>query len=191
MSKRKQKSTNSDQEAAQVVPSDHIAPGIGVRFVLGFLSLLVLFYVIYTNKFFSDHFLTPYVHFQTWLASVLLTIFGDHAVANGTELSSARTSLNVVKGCDGMEVTALYLIAILMVPFRWSSKWAGIGYGLLVLFMLNLVRILGLYLAQIYWPSGFETLHLHGGFALFTVAAIVMWVWWANWALRREKVNIA
>jgi exosortase/archaeosortase family protein len=159
------------------------------KYIGAFLGVLIGFYLIYTSAFFTKWFLDPYVHFQTVLSSAVLNLFGANTVADGTQLASARATLSVVKGCDGMEVTALYLIGVLLVPFQRSSKLAGLGYGLLVLFLLNLIRIIALYLAQVYYPASFEFLHLHGGFALFTVVAILMWTYWANWALKREKTT--
>jgi exosortase/archaeosortase family protein len=181
---KKNKKTDS-----QPVTEPQAATNSGWKYILSFLAILVGFYVIYTSTFFTEWLLEPYVHIQAVLASTVLNLFGLKTVANGTELAGAQATLSVVKGCDGMEVTALYLIGVLLVPFQRSSKLAGLGYGLLVLFVLNLIRIIGLYLTQIHYPAAFEFLHLHGGFALFTVVAILMWTYWANWALKREKTT--
>jgi len=105
----------------------------------------------------------------------------------GTTLAGQETTLNVAKGCDGLEASALYLIAVLLMPFSWRSKALGLLAGAAVLFVLNILRIVGLYLVMIYWPSAFEPLHIHGGFALFTIVAILLWVTWAGWAMRKEK----
>lgn len=161
-----------------------------LMYIAGFLFILILFYALYSNQYFADWIVEPYVRAQTWVASKLLNLCGFNTVADGTQLSGALATINVVKGCDGMEVTALYLIGVMMVPFDWKYKWRGIGYGLAVLVLLNLVRIIGLYLSQIYWQKAFEFLHLHGGFALFMVVAIFIWTSWANWALRKEKQDL-
>ena len=36
-------------------------------------------------------------------------------------------SLNVAKGCDGMEPLALFIIGVLLVPFAWRSIWIICG----------------------------------------------------------------
>ncbi len=157
-----------------------------LKYVGGFILLLSIFYSIYVSDIFKIGFLNPFVSFQAKLSSFLLNLMGQNTTTAGTQLIGT-TSLNVTKGCDGMEVTALYLIGVLLMPFAWRSKMWGVLTGLGVLFLLNLGRIVALYLSQIYWPSAFDFLHLHGGFALFTVVAIFMWARWANWAIRQER----
>jgi exosortase/archaeosortase family protein len=185
--KKEQGKQNQSQGASAVPVSAPTSRRPVLQYIGGFLALLVGFYALYTNAFFHENVLQPIVNTQAWLASKFLTLIGYPTGSDGSQISGALTSLNVQKGCDGMEVTALYLIGVLLVPFRWRSKWIGLGYGLAVLFVLNLLRIIILYLAQIHWPSAFEMLHLHGGFALFTVVTIFMWAHWANWAVRQEK----
>ena len=158
-----------------------------LKYLGGFLLLLILFYAVYISSFFETWVLTPFLSLQTKMASLSLNLFGMGTTASGATLVSQATSLNVAKGCDGMEASALYLIGVLLMPFNWRSKAVGFLMGAGVLFMLNLIRIIGLYLVKVYWPSAFEAAHIHGGFALFTIVAILMWAAWAGWAMRKEK----
>jgi exosortase/archaeosortase family protein len=158
-----------------------------LRYVGAFMGLLLIFYVVYSSNFFDQYFLQPIVSFQTKISSILLNLVGQTNTADGITLTGLNRSLNVSKGCDGMEVSALYLIGILLMPFSWRSKGVGLFWGFTVLFLLNILRIMGLFVTKMYMPSAFDFLHLHGGFALFTVVAIFMWMIWANWAIKKEK----
>lgn len=158
-----------------------------LKYLLGFVLLLVLFYAVYISPFFETWFLMPVLNLQTAISSFFLNLIGQGTIAEGAMLGGPQASLNVAKGCDGMEAMALYLIGVLLMPFTWRSKGVGLLLGAGVLFVLNLIRIIGLYLAKVYWPSAFDTLHIHGGFALFTVVAILLWFAWAGWAIRKEK----
>ncbi len=158
-----------------------------LKYLGGFVGLLAIFYAIYSSSFFETWILGPFLNVQTSISSVILNIFGMGTTADGSMLIGRLTSLNVAKGCDGMEASALFLIGVLLMPFTWRNKMAGLAAGVGVLFLLNIVRIIGLYFAKIYWPSAFETLHIHGGFALFTIVAILLWAGWAGWAMKREK----
>jgi exosortase/archaeosortase family protein len=160
-----------------------------LRYVGGFIGLLLIFYVVYSSDFFDQYFLQPIVCFQTKISSIVLNMFGQENNADGITITGLHNSLNVSKGCDGMEVSALYLIGVLLMPFTWRSKGVGVFWGFTVLFLLNLVRIIALFVTQIYMPTAFDFLHLHGGFALFTIVAIFMWMIWANWAIQKEKNN--
>lgn len=155
-------------------------------YFLGFGALLVGFYAFYTTKAFEDLVLLPYVGAQTKVVSALLNLFGAGTAAEGVMLRGPGIPLNVAKGCDGIEVTFMYLAGVLLMPFSWRSKMVGAFWGLGVLIALNILRVILLYVAQMRWPSTFDFLHLHGGFALFSVVAILMWVAWTNWAMKQE-----
>ena len=71
----------------------------------------------------------------------------------------------------------------------WREKWPGLLTGVLVLSILNILRIAGLYLAGLYWPSLFEILHLHGGVVIFLMFSIVLWLIWVNRILNRRQTN--
>jgi exosortase/archaeosortase family protein len=159
------------------------------KYLLGFAILLTGFYSIYVSSFFEERFLKPFLRFQTEIASAVLNLFAQATTADSAILQSAEATLNVAKGCDGMEASALFLIGVLLMPFSWRSKMVGILAGAVVLFLLNLLRIIILFLSKKYFPSAFETLHIHGGFALFTIVAILLWATWSSWAIRQEKKN--
>jgi exosortase/archaeosortase family protein len=185
MSKKKHKP--SGQHLAPTASSPVLSDRRPIwRFIAGFALLLVLFYAVYISSVFNQYFLEPYVGGQTRVAAAFLHLFGADTHASGTDLMGPGVTLTVKKGCDGMEATALYVIGILLMPFSRHSKLVGLAAGLAVLVVLNLLRIVGLYLSQVHWPAAFEWLHLHGGFALFTTVSVFMWMLWANWAMRRE-----
>ena len=172
---------------AQVPIAPPVNRWASAQYIGGFVALLAVFYLMYTNDAFQQYVLQPIIEGQAWLAAKFLTLVGYQTVSDGTHISGSMASLNILKGCDGIEVTALYLIGVLMLPFRWKHKVVGLLYGLVVLYLLNLLRLVILYLAQVHWPEIFELLHLHGGFALFTIVTILMWAHWALWALRGEQ----
>ena len=158
-----------------------------LKYLAGFVVILSLFYALYVTSFFETNFLSPLVQLQSEISSFILNIFGMGTTSENSLLSGKGAVLNVAKGCDGIEAMVLYLAGVLLMPFAWRSKIVGLLLGAGVLFFLNLLRIIGLYLAKVYWPSAFEILHIHGGFALFTIVAILLWAGWANWAIRKEK----
>lgn len=123
----------------------------------------------------------PLLAFQAKLSNGLLNIFGYDTESAGDIIAGTQFRVSIKNGCDGMEATALYIVAILAFPFaRTKDKALGIIQGLLILSILNLFRIAGLYMAGIHWKQGFEFLHLHGGVIIFTLIAIVLWFIWLS-----------
>ncbi len=160
-----------------------------LRYLGGSAALLAGFYLLYGTGFFESRFLVPFVTLQANAASTLLNLFGAGTEVRDALLVGPVVSLNIAKGCDGLEATVLFLIAVGLMPFSKKSRGVGILAGGLVLLLLNMMRIAGLYLAQAHWPEGFDLLHIHGGFALFTLASILLWAGWAGWAMEREKIR--
>ncbi len=158
-----------------------------IKFVLLFGLLLLIFYALYGSNFFQEAIVVPAVNFQAIFSNFVLNLLSQDTVVNGGIISNELGSINVGKGCDGIEAIMLYVIGVLVVPFSFKTKWPGLLFGFLALFLLNMIRIIGLFFANIYFPEAFETLHLHGGFALFIVVTLILWLIWANWALAKDK----
>lgn len=86
-----------------------------------------------------------------------------------------------------MEATFLYIAAVLSLPLVAAKyKYPALIYGLIILVILNIIRIAGLFLAKIHYPSIFEFLHLHGGVVIFMMISIVMWLIWVQWVMKRQ-----
>lgn len=158
-----------------------------LRFALSFIVLMVLFYIIYTIPMVEQMIILPVVHFQAEVSGNIINLLGYAASCEGTVISGNGVSLEVAKGCDGFETLVLFIIGIVLVPFAWRSKLYGMGIGVLALFVLNLVRIIGLFFVQKFYPASFESMHVHGGFVLFTIFTIMIWLVWVNWAIKRQK----
>lgn len=167
--------------------------GIGriaaLKFLGGFAGVMLLFYLLYYSSFYQNILAGPVEGLQANLAGVILRAMGFEAVVSGDAISGGGFAVRIAKGCDGIEPLALFLAAIIAFPIAWTLKWPGIVAGVVALAMLNIARIVGLFLVGIYVPSAFEFLHLHGGFVLFTLVAIFVWVVWANWSMKRLSAN--
>lgn len=160
-----------------------------LKFVLSFLLGLILFYSFYFSDFYTDHIGSTITKLQSDFASGFLNLLGFKTLSEGAVLVSEGIQLDIRKGCDGIEPTFFFLIGVLVVPLSKRAKLFGVAFGLIVLTLLNLLRIIILYLVQVYWPDSFDFLHLHGGFTLFFIVTIAIWIMWANWAIRHDNAS--
>ena len=90
------------------------------------------------------HFTMPAVAFQSAASSIL---------APGVEVK-------IMSGCDGAEAGLLLASAMLVFPMPWRRRWLGATYGLLLVFTLNLVRIVTLVHLAVQKPAWLEVAHL-------------------------------
>ena len=163
------------------------------RFLLLFGIGMAVFYIIYKSAIFNNFIGTPIVEAQANLSTGLLNVIGENVTAAGTSMKGTDGfAIDVKGGCDGLEATALLLVAILMFPIGFKYKIPGIIFGGIGLLLLNLLRIAGLYLAGNYGSEQlFNLLHEQGGFVIFTALSIVIWLIWANWAMKKAVVHLS
>ena len=162
---------------------------IPLKFLSVFALSLITFYSLYGLPAVQQYVVIPATNIQVHLSNWILNIFGQDTQIDQGVIYASEVALNVKAGCDGIEPTAFFIIGVLLVPLSWQSKLVGLGVGIIVLQLLNLLRIVGLFFAKAYWPSSFDVLHLHGGFTLFFVLTIIIWMIWANWAIQTSKLS--
>lgn len=149
------------------------------RFLSGFISLMILFYIFYYSPLYENYIMGPLLNKQAYLSNIILNALNFNTEIMEDSIIGDEFRVSIKNGCDGIEATALYIFAIIAFPFvAWKKKLKGLFYGVLVLTTLNLFRIAGLYIAGVHWKNGFEFLHLHGGVIIFTLIAILMWLVW-------------
>ena len=161
------------------------------KFIAAFAACIVVFYIVYYSFFFQDYVKPPLLTAQTAIGAVLLNLFGLPVAATGDVLAGAGASVKVAGGCDGLEATALLLAAILVFPIPFKFKWPGLLAGAVVLSVLNIIRIAGLYVVKLHWPSAVDFMHGQGGLYLFSFVTILLMLIWANWALKGYQQDIA
>lgn len=162
---------------------------IPLKFLSVFALSLIAFYSLYGLPAVQQYIVIPATNIQVQLSSWILNILGQDTWIDQGVIYASGVALNVKAGCDGIEPTAFFIIGVLLVPLSWRSKLVGLAVGIIVLQLLNLIRIIGLFFAKVYWPSSFDVLHLHGGFTLFFVLTIIIWMIWANWAIQSSKLS--
>ncbi|MEM1120698.1 MAG: archaeosortase/exosortase family protein [Bacteroidota bacterium] len=157
------------------------------KFIAGFVICILVFYALYYSSWFETNLKAPILSAQAVAGGALLNLFGYSVSVAGEVISGSGATVKIAGGCDGLEATALFLAAILVFPLPFKYKWPGLLSGLVVLSILNVLRIVGLYLTQKYWPEAFDFMHIQGGLYLYSIITILMMLIWADWALKNYK----
>lgn len=148
-----------------------------IKFIGGFIVFTVLFYLITDSSWFLD-IRAFFIAIYTNISSALLNIFGFQTKAEGSILTNSTFSVNVKEGCDALIPMIIYITAVLVFPADWKKKWRGLMVGIPILFVLNLLRIVSLYLIGIYIPSIFEFMHVEFWQVLFIICTVLTFVRW-------------
>ncbi len=186
--KKSAKSRNKSVAKSATGLSSHQYPVL--KFLLIFGVLLALFYVfIAFSPFYSKRFVPWHHHLIAKVSGYVLAVLGQDITVTGASISSPRFSVSIIRGCDAVEPIALYVFAVLAFPLPFLKKLPGMIIGALLLLVLNLVRIVSLFLIGVYSPRIFALTHIDVWQALFIFFAVLLWILWLLWATRSQVVT--
>lgn len=158
-----------------------------LKFLLGFIGCMAVFYTIYYAGFYQEYVEKPILSLQANAASALLHLLGHDTKVMGAAIGAGNFSIDIQNGCDGLEALAILVSGILIFPATPAQKGRGLLWGIPVLMVLNLLRIVGLYLSGVYFSKFvFELLHIQGGFILFTMISVLILFTWMSWVMRSQ-----
>lgn len=146
-----------------------------IRFVIIFSLLITTFYVIYYLSLDNLAFLKNYI---AVLLSLTLNILGIDATAKGEDVFLKGFSLKIVEECTAAFASLIYISCVLAYPSNLKSKLMGIGFGITVIQIINLGRLVILSFTGLYYPDIFEYVHTYIWQSVFIVFVIVVWLVW-------------
>lgn len=135
------------------------------------------------------HYLTrPYLGpiVNQWLnaavAARLINLFSPQEAvrASGSLVGSARASILVAQGCEGVDVMLMVVAAVVAFPLGARKKVLGAAAGALVVYTFNLGRIVGLWYCLRHWPASFDSMHLVVGQTVLIVVGVVFFAAWTG-----------
>jgi exosortase family protein XrtM len=152
-----------------------------LRFALAFLMLSVLliggFEVLRGTA--VERFLVETLILKPTTSLINVVTPSEHAALIGRKLVSARgATLNVTRGCEGIEMFLLLLAALLAFPASGRQRLHGLLWGSLIAYALSLTRLLLLHYTLTYRPALWEALH---GLILPLGPIVVLALYFMHW----------
>lgn len=93
----------------------------------------------------------------TWFVNLLTP--NVEAVAGGSRIRAVGGGINVINGCEGLDVLALTTAAFCVYRTHWRRWLIGFLLGIALVWSLNQARIVALFYANRYDKDLFATLH--------------------------------
>lgn len=159
------------------------------RFVVVFALIMLGYYAVTVTPPFEELIFPPVHRFYAAVSARILNVMGYHVVQDAADdrvLRAGDFEVEVRRGCDAIEPTALFVAAVLAYPLRVRGRWRGVAAGIVVLGLINLVRIVTLYMTALYFPSAFDVMHTQVWQAAFIILAVIFFVLWIRWASRLD-----
>jgi len=159
---------------------ERLSPHLPIlRFIgLFVLSIAVLLGVSYTT-WFEQTLMKPYLAWSAEVGSMLLDLLGFETEGSGRNIVSPSFSIEIKRGCDAYEPTAIFLSALVAFPAAARAKVLGALLGTLLLVALNFVRIVTLFWIGARHPDFFDAAHVEVWQALFILVSLGLFLVWA------------
>ena len=157
-----------------------------IRVVGSFLLLITAFFSILTYE--------PIVRYvdvgrglaylSAWVSWVVLkglgTVAGFPVRISGTNLGSGEFLVDVSPACSAAVPMMIYMSAVLAYPAARRAKLIGVAIGFGVIYVVNLGRVVGLFLIGLFANQYFHDTHVYVAQALVVCIAVATWLCWAG-----------
>ena len=105
-------------------------------------------------------------------------LLGAQGRAEGALLVTSVCTFEIIGECTAYYPCALFIAAVFAYPCRWTRKLLGIGLGIPMLLLGNVVRLVSLCYLYRWFPLDFEMLHVLVWQSLILVFTIFLWNVW-------------
>lgn len=158
-------------------------------FVLSFTLLTSLYYVL-TGLGWLDRVSMFFAKLSVINSKWILTPIYKNIITQGNSIMLENYRVNVNAGCDGSEIIAIFLIAVLTFPSNFIKKIPAILIGSLALYLINLARIITLFAIGYHYNQYMETFHNNILPFMIILIEFAMWFAWMQWA-NKPKLELA
>lgn len=150
------------------------------RFLLRFVVLLAVLYLPLTLQSVDNAAIVPFSRAIAVVSGALLNAMGQHVTVSGVILTAGSNAVSIQNGCNGVEAVVFLVAAILAFPATWRQRAAGLVAAIALIQILNLVRVVTLFLINRYKPDLFELFHLAIWQTVIGGAAIALFYVWTT-----------
>jgi len=151
-----------------------------VRFLALFLALLLASFTFIAWTPINDHLIVPFTAGVARAGGFLLDLCGQHVQMSGTVIRNARFAVNIENGCNGVETMLIFFSAVLAFPATWKARGIGLLLGLVAIQVINLVRVVALFLTGVYLPRFFANSHTVVWQTIVILCGVLLWILWAQ-----------
>jgi exosortase H (IPTLxxWG-CTERM-specific) len=151
-----------------------------IRFVLTTVLLMVVLYVVLKVPWVERHFVAPYTQFVAVCSRICLGLIGVETSGSGGLIVSPEFSVTIKNVCNGLEVMAIFFATTIGFPSTIKGKLFGLLLGFPVIFLINTVRVVVLFILGSRNPQVFDDVHFYYAQALVIIATVAVWLLWVT-----------
>jgi exosortase H (IPTLxxWG-CTERM-specific) len=157
-----------------------------ITFLVAFLVILSVSFTVISLNWVNDHVIEPFTGKIAEASGATLNVLGQNVHMRGTIIQGPHFAVNIRNGCNGVEAMLIFFAAVLAFPASWKARGLGLLAGLAALQLINLVRVVALFLTGVYWPKLFEASHTVVWQSIVILCSLLLWIFWASRLPRQE-----
>lgn len=150
------------------------------RFLLLFAVLLIAFEATLLNEWVDARLVRPFTTGIAVVSTAVLRMLAVPVSVHGTNIVGSCFAVNIQNGCNGLEAMLFLAAAVLAFPAAWRQRLAAAAAGALIIQVVNLLRVVTLYLVGCYRREWFETMHLAFWQTVIFATAVLFFVAWTR-----------
>jgi len=151
-----------------------------IRFLVTFLVILGGSFTVLSLQPVNDTVIEPFTAVIADVSGWTLNVLGQDITMRQTVIRSDKFAVNIRNGCNGVEAMVILLAAIVAFPATWKARLVGLGLGVVVIQLINLIRVVALFLTGAYLPKLFDSSHTVIWQTVVILSAVLLWIFWAN-----------
>lgn len=180
MSKQRKNAQTTDAESNAPGDQGWRAYRQEIRFLALFLAILGGGFTLISVNAVNDHVIEPFTAGVAKASGIALDLIGQNVTMNGTSIRNHRFAVNIRNGCNGVETMIIFLAAVIAFPAPWKARTFGLILGILAIQVVNLVRVVALFLTGAYFPALFDSSHTVIWQTIVILFGVMLWIFWAN-----------
>lgn len=153
-----------------------------IKFLATILASFVGWFMIY------ELWLLPDGRLDAFLASNIVSVsggllqlmeFDPYVTSTLIGLGEAR-GIKMVEACTGVQLMGLFVGFIVAYPGKIWAKLNYIFIGIGIMYLINVVRLTVLAIAQVYYPEWFYFIHDKLSIQIFYITIFALWIVWVK-----------
>lgn len=151
-----------------------------ILFLAFFIVLLGGSFTLVSLNAVNDHVIEPFTAAIARVSGAVLNLMGQGITMEGTIVRNARFAVNIENGCNGVETMLIFCSAVLAFPAPWPARLGGLVLGCVAIQIINLARVVALFLTGAYLPDFFDSSHTVVWQTVVILFGVLLWILWAD-----------
>jgi exosortase H (IPTLxxWG-CTERM-specific) len=181
--KRAEKPQETDKRA-DVSESFFKRNWITIRSIIIFVFSVTVFGLAINNDYLDTHVNDFFTLLVAQLSNFLINLLGTKSVLSYKTITSQSFSVLVINQCNGVFTTGIFISAVFAFPARLREKIIGILLGFFSIFVINVLRIVGIFFVGIKFPNFMHEAHVWVAQTLVIILSISIWLLWVEGFVR-------